>query len=118
MRMVLVLFSILVLAPVVEPAPAPVAEPIVRYHIGDDRRWADPNWDDSAWAVAHNGKWPVPPFYSDGVVWVRYHLPVPPGTIGVLGLRQLQNAPSRRKSTSMARSSAPTAACRRSPWRN
>lgn len=31
------------------------AAQIIRYHYGDDARWADPSFDDSAWPVAANG---------------------------------------------------------------
>lgn len=55
-------------------APAEVAAQ-VRYHFGDDPRWADPNFDDSAWPVAHQGQWPVPPYDSDGFIWVRVRVP-------------------------------------------
>lgn len=56
------------------------AAPVVRYHFGDDPDgklgWADPNFDDSAWPVAQQGRWLAPPFYSDGFVWVRVLMPV------------------------------------------
>jgi phosphoserine phosphatase RsbU/P len=52
----------------------------IRYHFGDDpsggSRWADPAFNDSAWPVAENGNWPMPPFYSDGFIWVRFRIPV------------------------------------------
>jgi sigma-B regulation protein RsbU (phosphoserine phosphatase) len=52
----------------------------IRYHFGDDRDgklgWANPNFDDSAWPVAKDGRWPIPPLYSDGFVWVRLHIAV------------------------------------------
>jgi hypothetical protein len=52
----------------------------VRYHFGDDRDgklgWANPSFDDSAWPVAKDGRWPIPPLYSDGFVWVRLHIAV------------------------------------------
>jgi hypothetical protein len=44
----------------------------VRYHIGDDPDgklgWVNPGFDDSAWLVAKDGRWPMPPFYPDGPV--------------------------------------------------
>ena len=47
----------------------------IRYHFGDDpdggKGWADPNFDDSAWPVAQQDRWPEPAFHSDGFVWVR-----------------------------------------------
>ena len=63
----------------------------VRYHIGDDPDgrlgWASPNFDDSAWPVAHDGKWPMPPFYSDGFVWVRLRVPLPNDAASPLAVR-------------------------------
>ena len=53
----------------------------IRYHFGDDPDgklgWANPKFDDSAWPQAKNGRWPLPAFYSDGIVWVRVRIPVP-----------------------------------------
>ena len=47
----------------------------IRYHFGDDpdggKGWADPNFNDSAWPVAQQDRWPEPAFHSDGFVWVR-----------------------------------------------
>jgi sigma-B regulation protein RsbU (phosphoserine phosphatase) len=57
----------------------------VRYHFGDDTRWADPAFNDSAWPVAQDGRWPVPAFYSDGFVWARVR--VPANAAGQLGIR-------------------------------
>jgi hypothetical protein len=51
-----------------------------RYHFGDDPNgklgWANPNFDDSAWPVAENGRWATPPYSSDGFVWIRFRIPV------------------------------------------
>lgn len=71
-----------------EGAPAP-AEPAaqVRYHFGDDVRWADPNFDDSAWPVAQQGRWPLPPYHSDGFIWVRMRVPTRKAAAGPLALR-------------------------------
>ena len=37
---------------------------IIRYHFGDDRDgklgWTNPNFDDSAWPQAKDGRWPLP----------------------------------------------------------
>ena len=52
--------------------------PIVRYHFGDNPAWANPTFDDSAWPVATGGKWPMPALNSDGFLWVRVRIPVPP----------------------------------------
>lgn len=59
-----------------------------RFHYGDNPRWADPNFDDSSWPVAHDGGWPPPAFSSDGFVWVRVHVAVPRGLSEPLGLRE------------------------------
>ncbi|MEY2394866.1 MAG: phosphoserine phosphatase RsbU/P [Acidobacteriaceae bacterium] len=59
----------------------------VRYHRGDDLRWADANFDDSAWPVAENGRWPMPLFYSDGFMWVRMSIPVRGDASGPLAAR-------------------------------
>ena len=64
--------------------------PVVRYHFGDDpdgkKGWADPKFDDSAWPVAKQDHLPTPPFYSDGVMWVRARVPVPSNVVGPLAL--------------------------------
>ena len=66
--------------------------PPVRYHFGDDptlaAHWADPNFDDSSWTVAQNGRWPMPmPGAASGdVAWVRLRVPVrinAPGPLAV-----------------------------------
>ena len=59
----------------------------VRYHFGDDIRWADPNFDDSAWPVAQQGRWPVPPYDTDGFIWVRVRVPTGEAAAGPLALR-------------------------------
>lgn len=72
-------------------ASSPVSSGTVRYHFGDDPEgklgWADPNFDDSAWPVAQQGQWPMPPFYSDGFVWVRARVPVRSDASGPLSVR-------------------------------
>jgi hypothetical protein len=66
------------------------AEPI-RYHFGDDPdgklSWANPSFDDSAWPIAKNGQWPMPPFYSDGFIWIRFRIPVRSNASGALAVR-------------------------------
>ncbi len=52
--------------------------PIVRYHFGDNPAWANPKFDDSTWPVAPDGKWPFPAPNSDGFLWIRVRIPVPP----------------------------------------
>ena len=49
----------------------------VRYHFGDDPEWADPRFDDSSWPLASADKLPIPPSSSDGMVWLRFRVPVP-----------------------------------------
>ena len=69
------------------------AEPgtLVRYHLGDDSNgklgWATPSFDDNTWPVAQEGNWPMPPFYSDGFVWVRARMQVPNHIGGTLAIR-------------------------------
>ena len=54
--------------------PAQQAQPSapVRYHFGDDPDgklgWANPSFDDSAWPIAIDGQWPMPPFYYNGFI--------------------------------------------------
>ena len=64
-----------VFAAVVPAAISATAE--VRYHFGDNVTWADPGFNDSSWAVALGGLFRLPPFHSDGIVWVRFRVPVP-----------------------------------------
>jgi phosphoserine phosphatase RsbU/P len=57
----------------------PLCAQSIRYQHGDDPRWADPNFDDSAWPVATPGKFPLPVAEgSYGMVWLRYRVVVPP----------------------------------------
>jgi hypothetical protein len=63
------------------------AESTIRYHYGDDSRWADPAYDDSAWPIAAEGRVPQPPFASDGFVWIRARVAVPGVVPGPLTLR-------------------------------
>ena len=63
----------------------------IRYHFGDDPDgklgWANPNFNDSAWPIAKDRQWPMPPFFSDGFVWVRYRIPVRSGVDGPFAVR-------------------------------
>ncbi|HUY95600.1 MAG TPA: PP2C family protein-serine/threonine phosphatase [Terracidiphilus sp.] len=61
----------------------------VRYHFGDVPGWASPAFDDSSWPIAQDGRWPLPPFYSSGVVWVRIQVPVAPDAGSSPALRLL-----------------------------
>ena len=53
------------------------AQAQVRYHFGDDPRWADRNLDDSGWLTVPPDKFPMPAYDSDGFVWLRYRVPIP-----------------------------------------
>jgi hypothetical protein len=59
----------------------------VRYHFGDDLRWADPAFDDSAWQVAKNGRMPAPPAAPDGFEWTRARVTMPGDAYGPLAIR-------------------------------
>jgi phosphoserine phosphatase RsbU/P len=72
------------------PAQQTAPVPVVRYHFGDNARWADPAFDDTAWPVAKDGEVPAPPLTSDGFVWVRVRVPVPVGSGEPLALRQVK----------------------------
>ena len=72
---------------VAEAASSQTSTQTIRYHYGDDPRWADPSFDDSSWAVATQDQWPRPAFYSDGFVWVRSRVPVRRGAAEPLAMR-------------------------------
>ncbi len=86
----LVLFAMLSVGLVCAAQQAQPESP-VHYHFGDDPNgklgWADPTYDDSAWPLAQDGRWPIPPIYSDGFVWVRVRVPVPSDAAGQLAIR-------------------------------
>jgi phosphoserine phosphatase RsbU/P len=75
LRPALLLCALVSVAAAAQIAP-PAPQPLVHYHFGDDLRFADPSLDDSAWPIAPNGQIPLPPFHSDGYVWVRARIPV------------------------------------------
>jgi hypothetical protein len=62
----------------------------IRYYFGDDPDgklgWADAGFDDRAWPVAEQVRWPMPAFDSDGFMWVRARLTVPPDASGPMAL--------------------------------
>jgi phosphoserine phosphatase RsbU/P len=64
---------------------------VARYQFGDNRdsaiSWARPDFDDSRWSVALEGRWPEPAFDSSGFVWVRIPVAVPSDTAEPLSLR-------------------------------
>lgn len=83
--LLLVLLGILIPAGAQSPARAQstrraqsATQPVIRYHFGDNPAWAAPSFNDSAWPVAQNGRWPVP--RSGGVIWLRMKIPVPPSS--------------------------------------
>jgi len=63
------------------------SQPTIRYHYGDNPAWASPSFDDSAWAEATDGAWRVPPYDSDGFVWIRSLVPVSASSSGDLAVR-------------------------------
>jgi hypothetical protein len=48
----------------------------VRYHFGDDPKWADPKFDDSSWPVAQNGFVPSRSRDTEHFLWVRIRVAV------------------------------------------
>ncbi len=92
----LILFAALSAAPATLLCHAQISAPVfpARYHLGDgpSLTWADPRFDDSAWPIAQRGQWPTPPFYSDGVVWVRMRIPVRTDAVGPLALRSSRDS--------------------------
>jgi hypothetical protein len=58
----------------------------VRYHYGDNFRWADPNFDDSSWPVAQNGLVPSRSRDANRFLWVRIRVPVPANLNGPVAL--------------------------------
>jgi hypothetical protein len=93
----LIVFAVLLAWSAALFCPAQQAQPSdpVRYHFGDDPDgklgWENPSFDDSAWPVANNGQWPTPTFYSDGFIWVRYHIPVRADASGPLAVRSARD---------------------------
>jgi phosphoserine phosphatase RsbU/P len=61
-------------------------QPTVRYHFGDNLRWADPAFDDSSWPVAQNGLVPSRSRDTNRFLWVRIRVPVPDNLNGPLAL--------------------------------
>jgi phosphoserine phosphatase RsbU/P len=64
---------------------------IIRYHFGDDPDgklgWANPDFDDSAWPQAKNGKWPLPLPAPDSFEWTRVRVTVPADASGRLAIK-------------------------------
>lgn len=86
-KLALVLLLVVPLVPpqTLRSQSALARQPVVRYHFGDNPAWAAPSFNDSSWPIANDG-WPIPPLHSDGIVWVRMRIPVPPAPDGRLGL--------------------------------
>ncbi len=61
-------------------------QPTVRYHFGDNSRWADPVFDDSSWPVAQNGLAPSRSRDTNRFLWVRIRVPVPNTLHGPIAL--------------------------------
>jgi phosphoserine phosphatase RsbU/P len=70
----------------VHAALAQLSAADVRYHFGDDPRWADPQFDDANWPPGKNGAWRIPPPDSSGLMWVRFRVPVPDNRAGPLAI--------------------------------
>ncbi len=91
----LLLFSALMsscaafVCPAQQPQPPAPAE--IRYHFCDDPDaklgWANPNFDDSAWPQAKNGKWPLPLPAPDSFEWTRVRVRVPADASGSLAIK-------------------------------
>ena len=68
----------------------------MHYHFGDDPDgklgWANPSFDDSAWPIAKDGRWPMPPFNFDGFIWVRFRIPVRSDASGPLAVRSTRDS--------------------------
>lgn len=75
-----------VLLPAAHAAAQTGSFPALRYHFGDNPVWASAGFDDSSWPIAENGQVPVPPFYSDGYVWVRARVPIRAGAEAPLAI--------------------------------
>ena len=64
---------------------------IIRYHFGDDPDgklgWANPNFDDSAWPQAKDGRWPLPLPAPDSFEWTRVRVTVPADASGRLAIK-------------------------------
>jgi phosphoserine phosphatase RsbU/P len=75
----LILFTVLspCLAALLCHAQQPQQLAPMLYHLGDDPKWADPNFDDSSWPVAQNGLVPSRSRDNDRFLWVRMRVPIP-----------------------------------------
>jgi Stage II sporulation protein E (SpoIIE) len=82
--------------PILSAQPAPAAQPVIRYHHGDNPAWSSPSLDDRAWPQAQSGSLPAPGYASDGFFWVRARIAVPDGAAPPLAihLRTLDDFPN------------------------
>ncbi len=62
------------------------AQPVLRYHYGDNPAWADLGFNDGAWPTARDGSFPAPANESDGFFWVRARIAVPADVAGPLAI--------------------------------
>ena len=83
-KLALLAFCCLTLAAQGQTSASP--QPTVRYHFGDNLRWADPAFDDSSWPVAQNGLVPSRSRDTNRFLWVRIRIPVPDNLNGPLAL--------------------------------
>ena len=72
----------------------PLCAQSIRYRHGDDPRWADLNFNDTAWGEAVHGEIPAPPFAGDGYLWMRQRISVDSAASGPLAIRISQNIAS------------------------
>lgn len=54
-----------------------VTEFPIRYHFGDDPRWSDPDFDDSTWPTAQQGRVPGPGYMKARFISIRMRTAVP-----------------------------------------
>lgn len=77
-RRALLLFCIAVSLTSAAQNYTPPTPPTLRYHFGDNPSFSNPTFDDSTWPIAPHGQVPLPPFHSDGYLWIRARVPVRP----------------------------------------
>ena len=59
---------------------------LIRYQLDDNPRYADPGFDDANWVESSDGRWNLPDFNSEGIVWIRMRVAVPVGANGPLAM--------------------------------
>jgi stage II sporulation SpoE-like protein len=90
---------LLVSLPAMAQTVAATQQQVIRYHFGENpdgsNLWTSPEFNDLDWPQSTAEPWPKPPYPSDGIIWVRFRVPVPSGESGPLALRQInvQNPP-------------------------